>query len=95
MTSATETLKPQIRAMLCAYLQHNPAIPCQSSIDILPDNADLRDFGLDSINTLEFFAEVESQFNICFEGGELDMACIHSIDAIAALIASKTAPHAA
>ncbi len=77
-------IKTRLRAILAAYIQQG------AREEDIPDSADLRNYGLDSIDTLEFFAEINHQFNIKLRPEEIDLAEHNSIECIARLIAQST-----
>lgn len=52
----------------------------------LPDGVGLLNAGLDSVEILEFFAEVERHFAVRFEPGDLDLANLTTLDEIARLV---------
>ncbi len=75
-----DAIKRKLRTILAGYLRKdlNPA-------DI-PEDADIRTLGVDSVGALELFAEIESAFGICFNSEELDFSCQNSIQSIAKLV---------
>jgi acyl carrier protein len=76
-------VKRQLREILSRYL------PDGQTAENIDGGADIRRYGIDSVSALELFAEIESVFEICFDGTELDFACQNSIDSIAALVQQK------
>ena len=73
------TVNERVRAILAPY----------SGDRELSEDADLREAGLDSVDVLEFFAELESSFGIRFAEGDLDLANLNTIGAITRLVENR------
>jgi acyl carrier protein len=54
-----------------------------------PEDADLRELGLDSVTAMEMFAEIESEFDVRFGEAEIDLCVLNSLNAIASRVAGK------
>ena len=80
-----DPVKHKLRAIVASYIR--PGL----DPSVISDEADLREFGVDSVNALELFAEIESQFGICFDGSEIDFGCENSIESIARLVSRRLA----
>lgn len=55
----------------------------------LSDHDDLREAGLDSVDMLEFFAEIEASFGIHFREGDLDLEALNTVDAVSRLVKTR------
>lgn len=75
-----EDVKNRLRQILVHYLKDR-SLPT--------DQADIRAYGIDSVEALELFAEIESEFGIRFSGEELDFSEANSIAEIAQLVVKK------
>ncbi len=78
-----DPLTTQILAILSGYVGVN-----EDGVS-LPVDEDIRSLGMDSISLLEFFAEIENQFNIRFSIDEMDLDRLNTVEAISALVAKK------
>ncbi len=74
-----DEIKHSVREVMQHYMGDN----------LPPDDVDIREWGIDSVDALEMFAELESTFGIRFEGGELDFSCLNSIQEITDLLSQK------
>jgi acyl carrier protein len=52
----------------------------------MPAGTGLREAGLDSVEVLEFFAELEHHFRFRFQPGDIDLAKLDALDEIAYLV---------
>lgn len=69
-------INERVRAILAGYTAGQD----------VTDDMDFREAGLDSVEMLEFFAEIEASFGIHFREGDLDLATLNSIEAVSRLV---------
>jgi len=79
MSPVREQVRAQVRAILAGYAGGRA----------LPEDADLPAAGLDSVDLLEFFAELESSFKITFQEGDIDLANLSTIEDVAQLVEKR------
>jgi acyl carrier protein len=80
MADVLSRLKPIIIRIL------NIRVPA----DQIPDDADLyRQFGLDSITTVDLFLAIEKEFNISLMEEELDTSLFENLSTLSRFIARK------
>jgi acyl carrier protein len=63
--------------------------PAGNRVVQITEDADLRELGLDSVGTMEMFAEIESEFDVHFGEAEIDISVLNSLNAIASRVVGK------